>query len=135
MGGNSQIELRFAPWDDTARAHCAKTPNAPLGYYAAEIAAKRLTVLGVFFGPARLGTVLYRVESDELGSTFVPVCVQARSIVGFDWVRSVWPAMEGYARRLGCDRVRAHPLRLGMVRKLSAQGFDLGEAIMTKAIA
>ena len=104
-------------------------------WYAAQIAAGDLYVVGVFAGGELGMVVLLREETITTAARELVIVAAAGRIPGVDLTRHVLPAIEDLARSLGCQSVRLHTMRKGLIRKTVRHGYMLSEIVMRKALA
>lgn len=77
-----------------------------------------------------VGAYVLRVQAKETGMEGVVVAAGGK-LPGHSLIRSVLPAIESY-QLSGCDWVRIHTARRGMVRELSRHGYQIREIVMSK---
>lgn len=96
-------------------------------WVAAEVAAGRMHRLEVKDAGKRSGTIWITVEGDR--------CHVVAAVIkpgGPDAVLEALPILERAARKLGCTTISCHTARVGLINRLSAVGFGLGEVLLVK---
>jgi hypothetical protein len=74
------------------------------------------------------------VDSKAAGDELVIVAAAGR-LPGIPLTRAVLPAIEALAAGAGCNSVRVHSIRPGMLKALARQGYAPAEIVYRKAIA
>ncbi len=108
--------------------------DAPLAWWRRQVELGALGVIAVHVEGERVASVLWRLDQHGGRPCFV-ICGAAGNHPRFDLMGSVLPALERYARELGCDLVRWHTRRRGLVARGQAMGYGAAEFVLLKALA
>ncbi|MBO6807249.1 hypothetical protein [Thalassospira sp.] len=137
MADHEKVMLVVVPWDQRAADDFAPVilPDNPRGLEGlkSDVDAGIATVLGVYADQARIGSVLVRIERGGDGSYFVIECANA-DLPGFDLVETCMPALEGWARKVGCVAVDIPTHRPGLVFKLKKRGYQVAQTMMRQGL-
>ncbi len=108
--------------------------DAPLAWWRRQVELGAMAVIAIHVEGERVASVLWRLGEHGGRRCFV-ICGAAGNHPRFDLTGSVLPALERYARELGCDLVRWHTRRRGLIARGQAMGYGAAEFVLLKAIA
>lgn len=129
------MNLAVAPihWSESAAAMLAPAmqhePGVTVGTLAEIVNTERAVLFGVFSGAEMVGAYVLRVEQKEQGREGIIVAAGG-NLPGYSLIRTILPAIE---RQLaGCQWIRAHTARRGIMREMAHLGYIQREVIMAK---
>ena len=93
----------------------------------------RAAVFTLYRGSERIGSAACMIQAFAGGREFVIVAAGASNL-GRSLIPEVLPTLEEFAVENGCDFVRVHTRRPGLVRRLTAAGYDAGETVLRKRV-
>ena len=108
--------------------------DAPLTWWRSQVLTGALGVIAVYVEGERVASVLWR-RDDHGGRPCFVIAGAAGNHPRFDLASVVLPALEAHAKRLGCELVRFHTRRRGLVARGQAMGYDPAEFVLLKEIA
>jgi hypothetical protein len=108
--------------------------DAPLDWWRRKVELGELSVIAVLHEGARVGSVLWRL-GEHGGRRCLVIHGAAAFHPAIDFTGTVLPQLETYARRLGCELVRLHTRRRGLVARAQAMGFGAAEFVLLKDVA
>jgi hypothetical protein len=121
---------------DTLLEHLAALveDDAPLEFWRRKVELGELSVIAVYHDGARVGSVLWRL--DEHGGKR---CLVIHGAAAFhpevDFTATVLPQLERYAASIGCELVRLHTRRRGLIARTQAMGYGAAEYVLLKRVA
>ncbi len=137
-----EVTLTRVEWSDEVREHLTEVqkyaPHTSPDWYRDGIEGNRLIAMGAFHAGDMVGVVIYGFEPGDHGREMV--IFAARGLVrlgghGIDWIAAVWPTLQGIAEGMGCESVRFHTMRQGLIAKMRQHGFGLAEYVLRKDLA
>ncbi|MHC8493636.1 hypothetical protein ACTU44_13115 [Thalassospira sp. SM2505] len=138
MADVQKVTLGVVGWDGVAAGHFAPVvmPDSPTGLDGLQndVETGKASVLAVMADEKRIGSVLVRILSGGDGLHFVIECANA-DLPGFDLVETCMPALEGWAKKLGCVAVDVPTHRAGLVFKMKRRNYQVVQTVLRKAIS
>ena len=108
--------------------------DAPLAFWRLKVELGELSVIAVYHEGARVGSVLWRLDEHGGKRCFV-IHGAAAFHAEVDFTGTVLPQLENYARQIGCELVRLHTRRRGLIARTQAMGYGAAEFVLLKAVA
>lgn len=108
--------------------------DAPLAMWRQKIRSGALQVIAVYCERARVGSVLWRLESHGGRPCFVIAGAVAHS-EKFDLAGAALSELEAFARQIGCRLVRFHTRRRGLIARALELGYAPAEYVMLREVA
>ncbi|AUG55728.1 hypothetical protein [Thalassospira marina] len=137
MAAAEKIKIGLSQWDQTAAEHIRPVvlPESPLGLDGLrdDVANGRAAVLAVQARGERIGTLLVRVEQGGDGKYFIIECANSH-LAGVDLVKTCMPALEAWARKLGCRALDVPTHRPGLVHKMKKQDYTVVKTVLRKVL-
>lgn len=133
------MNLDIAPinWSDRVSLMLEPAMQHEPGVTAATLAdlvnSESAELFGVFSDNELVGAYVLRIEQKEAGREGVIVAAGG-NLPGFSLIRSILPAIERQFSVFGCNWIRAHSSRPGIIREMSLYGYQQREVVMAKGI-
>ncbi len=137
MADPEKINIGLSQWDQTAADHIRPVvlPECPAGLEGLkdDVMQGRAAILAVEARGERIGTLLVRIEQGGDGKYFIIECANSH-LAGVDLVKTCMPALEAWARKLGCRAVDVPTHRPGLVHKMKKQDYTVVKTVLRKVL-
>lgn len=124
--------LKPGTWDTDAAAWSRRIPHDWPGDHAENLLrqfnAGEIQLVHVHEDGRKVGFLAYTKDGREF------VIVSCFSRTGEDFVSQALPQIEALALASGCDSLRFHTMRAGLIKKALPLGFRVSEIILRKAL-
>lgn len=124
--------LRPGQWDADAAAWSRRIPHDWPGDHVENLrrqhSAGEIELVHVYEDGRKAGFLAYARDGREF------VIVSCFSRTGDDFCAQALPQIEALALAAGCDSIRFHTMRPGLVKKAQTLGFRVSEIILRKAL-
>lgn len=128
------VDIFAAPWSDEAAQLLAPAMVHEPGVSVETLARLVKSGAGYLYevrqGVELVAAYVLRLEPKETGHEGVIVAAGG-NLPGVSLIRTVLPVVED-VNMAGCDWVRVHTARPGMMRELARQGYKVREVVMAK---
>lgn len=122
-------------WSQLAAQYLALIDSdCPVAFYRHEVEEKIATLLHVSTPEGEVvAAVVVRIDETAYGREFVVVAAGGQC-AGRMMTLDTLPALEEYARKIGCNSVRAHTRRSAVMSGFQRAGYSVDEYVLKKAV-